>query len=267
MEKLFTPETIKELDKAFRNIHQDQLKDAMPLVTDVYIDLPLLVDYKLGALFLLYTNQEEVWNYIQEIIRTKYNDRYYRNIINYFDQIPITEEDLLKVFEDPYFTEILSSMSPITSLHNLITEFILDISISNNRFRSAKEATFNLYLNNPYFELSDIAKASWVYVFKNCTVNLHFINDKDYTHESIELSEYIFIDNLSLFNQSPLIIKLFEKGFIDKSIYSSFCIDDEEKEVLLTDEKNIEFFDKIKEIMDLKTDFNFLHKQIFLEEQ
>lgn len=251
---------LKDLDSAFRNIHRDQLKDAMPLVTDIYVDLSLLVDYRLGALLLMYQNQTEVWNYIIDIIKTTYNSQVSSNILSKFDRLPITDEDLKIAFSSPKFTDILSTLSPMTSLHDIIFNLIQEISISNNRFRSAKEATFNLYLNNPYFELNDVAKASLLYMLKNCTVDVHFISDPDYTHDSLLISEYIFIDNISLFNSSPIVIKMFENGFVDKSIYATPTSENTGGD--LNNEETKNFFETVKEIMNTKTDFNFIYKHI-----
>ena len=147
----------------------------------------------------------------------------------------------------------------MTNLNTDLIDFVSTISASNSRFHSKKKAVLNLYLNNPYFELSDRAKAYFYHALQNFNITLHFIQDVNYTHPSIEKAEFLIIDDISLFNRSETVLKLFSESFVDKSIIATYKTDIETDTPF---KENLEGFTKISEIMNLKTDFEFIPKRL-----
>lgn len=259
-----TPEDIEKLDKELRKAHELYTKEIMKPIVNVYIDLPLLIDYKLGALLFLYSDNSDAFDYITKIISTDYNVMIGRNITEKFPLLPVTEEDIKLCFSTFDGIKAISKLSPITTVHDNFFRLIEDLYQNNLRFNDFKKSRVNLFINNPYFETPDDIKHHIRYkLLEGVACNTFFHCDPDYTLPEIEDCEYIFLDDFSKFNQSPLVKKMFEAVFVEKTICGAYITEEASR---LDNEEAGEFFSEVHRLMNLKTDFKFIHKMIPIEQ-
>jgi len=255
-----TPEQVKDINEGFNTASTDALKDMMSPIKHVYIDLPLIVDYKLGTVLAIYKDDEDAYKYIYETVKDNYNFLVGKNITPKFPKLEITEDQINEVLKNPENSYLLSALSPLTILHDMVVEFVNDIYTNNLRFNSKEESEVHVYLNNPYFELSEMARVSFKYLFKNSFVRLYFIQDTDYTNPGIINSEYIFIDDLSLFNSSLVVQKLFSEGFVEKTICASYMSDADGGDI--REEETKVYYAELEKLFNHRTDFKLIHKFI-----
>lgn len=259
----FTEDLVKNIDKDFRDSFQSYLEGTTLPIKDIYVDLSMMVDYKLGTLLSIYRDNEEAFNYIIEEVKTNYNFLVGKNIAHKFPRIDIDDETIEKVLTEPSNSHIISALSPFTSMHDFILNFAEDIYQNNRRFNDKKSSTINLYLNNPYFELSEESKIFLTVLFHKSVVNITFIKDSDYTNPFIEKAEYLFINDLSLFNSSPLVIKMFEENsFIEKTLCATVTSDLDGGD--LRNEETVGYFTQLENLLNNKIEFKLIHKIISL---
>lgn len=258
-----TGEHIKNINNKIGDDFKMYLEEVTVPVTDVYIDLPLMVDYKLGTLLAIYRDNEEVFNYIIEEIKTNYNYLISKNIAHKFPRINIDDETIEKVLTEPSNSYLISCLSPITSFQEFIIEFIESLYGNNRRFNDKKKSTITIYFNNPYFELSEDAKVFIRVLFHKTSANINFIKDSDYTHEFINKAEYLFINDLSAFNSSPVVEKIFkENSFVNKTLCATVMSDLDGAD--LREEDTIGYFNELELLFGRKIEFKLTHKLISL---
>lgn len=259
MAKKFTPEEIEDLKEKFKTITENNFFGTIEPVKNIYVDLSMMVDYKLGALLLLY-NDEKDYNYIVKQVKEVYNYSLDPSILTSFPKLAVTEENINEVLTSSYYNRILSSNSPSTNIREFIIGFIMQVSINNNKFYNDSKGVLNVYLNSPYFKLHQEAKEGIVEELKNTRIKIFFIEDPTYTHPIIIDSEYLFFNDLLVFNKSPLIKKMFDvKEFMEKTILIPYKA--ENPGFTVKDEDIITKFDDLAEkVISKLLDFSFVHR-------
>jgi len=256
-----TEEDVKLIDSDLRKLHNDFMAEVMTPIQYIYIDLPLLIDYKLGTLLLIYQESKEAFDYIIKTITTDYNFLIGKHIASKFPQLGVSDGDVLAVLADPVNSKLIAQLSPITSAHDNVFIFLSDLYANNARFNTAKESKIIIHFNNPYFVTpDDFQHYIKTDLLKNVSVELHFIKDPTYAHPSIQKANYLFIDDISVFNRSDVVKTMFEQAYVDKTICAAYTSDLDDGRI---DDKDVkQYFDTAEKYLNQKTDFKFIHKFI-----
>lgn len=255
-----TAEDFDIFDAKMREAHALYTKEIMQPIVHIYVDLPLLIDYRLGTILYLYHNQPDAFEYIQTILQTEYNVLIGKNISEKFPRLPLTDEEILEVMQQPSVIDIITKLSPLTTVHDHFFLFAEDIYHNNVRFNSLDTSRLKIYINNPYFETPERVKEYIKYnLLRNTACDLFFICDPDYMLDEINICDFLFIDNLTQFNISPLVMEMFKAQFVEKTICAAFIT---EGNVRLDEDDTGTFFKEVHQMMNVCTDFKFIHKLI-----
>lgn len=137
------------------NNNLDMLREAIikkdnKTISSIYLDIECMLDFKLGALLQMITTDEDYG-----IIKARlgnYINRFDLEIMKYFPEIKITEEQVLEVIKLPENSEMLIKISPETTVADTVPPFINNLY---HALRSSYSGTdeINVTIGCRYFEI------------------------------------------------------------------------------------------------------------------
>lgn len=199
-------------------------------VKDIYIDLPLLKDTRMGLLINLAKTEEEVAYLVNGL--AKYNTRPNRHFTTVYPDLKYSEEDLVKFYENPNNSDQIFNRSPDTDFSCNLEALFKSICSENARAGIAHRinVTINTYplvvkTNlTAYLQILRYAFGKFA-TFKFITTDVRKMDSE--TWKSFDM---LFIDNLSAALDKNGVLKdlLFQDmKFTNKTVFAPYACDDD----------------------------------------
>lgn len=223
-----------------KKMYEDFLKDFgdSVLATDrkvyknLYFDLPILKDTRLGLMIALISQSQDSNKWI-EYIRSNlknYVIRPYRDFKDTaYPELPYSEQDLRIAYRDVRNSSMIFDYSPDTTILCGIKDFLSTLVDRNrgNGYRDVINITANTFPHEPT-ELHGV----WSRIMSqylqpiNCRFSLICKNPTTISAEQWESYQYIYLDDLSVVTSvdTPFIHCLSERySFMNTDILTPFC--------------------------------------------
>ena len=166
-------------------------------INNIYVDLELMQDFKIGALLSMITLKEEI-EYIQHNL-PKYNKRYDFECAKYFPALKISEHDINLRLKSEAQNIFITTMSPFNGVWSIFANCLVDIGHHN-------DMTKNNVKTRIVFNIADIPYPDPLKIDITDNVNKYLHNvDVQFTqyerYDETDLSGYdlLFIYDLPQF--------------------------------------------------------------------
>ena len=200
-------------------------------IKNIYIDLPLLRDTRMGLLLNLAKTKEERDYLLNNL--DKYNIRPNRHFTTVYPEFKYSEDDLNKFYQNPNNSDAIFNLSPDTSFTYNFESFFEIICSKNARAGMHREMpvitinTYPLKVSTSLEAYMKILQQSFgnIVKFKYITINV-----KEITRELWNSFDMLLIDDLAAVLDRNGIFKdlLFkEMKFITKTIFAPYSCDDD----------------------------------------
>jgi hypothetical protein len=131
-------------EQAAQLLREAEYDKTFQIKNELYVDLSMIQDYKLGMLLSLYTEPDE-YKYIYSRISI-YNNRFDNLCTKYFPDLGISEEELMKYVVDPEYTADLIKTSPMTLGFYALRDKFKEI-VDHNTLIDEKTITYTVVVN------------------------------------------------------------------------------------------------------------------------
>lgn len=214
-------DTFKNLQNQYFNLEHKEIRS-------IYVDMELLQDLRLGALFTMLKVKSEM-RYIYTKLND-YNNRLDNELCSYFPALKFTEQNILDRLADDKHSLRICGMSPFTAAYDYFLFMLMEAIKHNNNL--GKVLSINICVN-----VSDIhySKVFYDMFVKNISVIMPTLNFSmhNYTRYQYPVDEFRNFDMLFLYdirdllqNNDTMAMLFMQQGvFFDKEIYSPPYID------------------------------------------
>jgi hypothetical protein len=251
-------------EQAFNNIAEEYFQAKLKPIRNVYIDIEVLQDFKIGALLNLITTQAE-YDYILYRI-AEYSKRITDETMRYFPIIKnISDEDLDAFIVDKENHRKLVVISPTTNFFMGIPDMIRHINEANTRSpHENKHVHFHIGTNSVI--LDQDLKNNILFQFKKFdnTLNITIYNRplSEMEEALIKNIDITVIENIKRFTHDPIIRKhLSDSAFFDKRILAYPYIDVEP----IKGETVDQLLNNTKVMLDVYCDFDYIERKVELK--
>lgn len=223
-------------------------KDFSP-VTELYFDLQVLKDTRMGLLLHLFPDKKEyLLQHLQE-----YNHRTDRKFLSVYDKLPMTEIMLKRRWGDPTLSEAIFNKSPDTDLSYFLPKLISQIQARNDRasYQGKIQLTINTYPLR-IVPLMETYRDMLLHLFgkDTCTIRLISQEPKTLTAVFWQTMNQVYLDDLeSMCSEDsglyqPLLI---ENKLMSKEFYAPPQISDEVRKVWISEGVDLKNVDQVRE--------------------
>ena len=177
-------------EKWFDNVFQ--------VVGNVYFDLEMLQDFRLGALMLMSTTDTEL-KYINSRL-TAYDKRYNEDTVKYFPVLSKTNEQIDEFIVDPDNQRTLAAISPMNNFYKELPNFFHYILENNQRCKSME--MINIHIGTNSLTYPQDLKANIVNQIKSfnplLTVTIYNRPLMQLDYADIQSMDMVFFNDLSI---------------------------------------------------------------------
>lgn len=221
-------ELINKNEKLINKINENIVSASFSIVKNIYIDLALLKDTRMGLMLSL-SNSDDVQYLLSKL--PIYNIRPNRHFTEVYPEFKVDEATLNKYYHDPAYSEQIFDNSPDTDFSINLKSMILTYSAANNR--AGHNYPLNITINT--FPLS-ITESIRIFnkilsvMFKGLALFNFICEDpKQISEEKWASYSVICIDDLNYsLTNSNLYKALFDhRRLANCAIFSPYCSDDE----------------------------------------
>lgn len=224
----------QQIPEFFADMSREYFEDMFNPCHNLYIDLEMLQDFRLGALLCLITTEPE-YQYIQYRLK-EYNDRFNLNTMEHFPVITsVTEEDITTYIDDKKNHLTLARVSPMTDLYAMMPEFLRAVRLVNLKCSSQHDLlTITLGTDSVIYDKP--AKTTLINVFKklDTRLNVDIINRPAWEMDNASiLGNELFLvhDMTQFFNHKVISNYVFNSEvFTSKRILAHPVVETEDKE-------------------------------------
>jgi hypothetical protein len=267
MPKEIDAQTMAKAEALIDQFRQEYFKPSFTVVKNIYIDIEVLQDFRLGALLCLISTEEE-YKYIKHVIgsaQSQYQLRLDDVTMKYFPAITsITDSDIDAFIADRRRHKALVKMSPMTFMFSELPNIFRTIMLRNMAVKDHSKDGVTLYIgtNSVNYDNEDLIKLCRSIIVHTPSFKIEMFN-KPISEIGVPLPSYeiIFIENVKrfvedirhhsvLFDESLPMgdVSVFGYPLLEKQVFS-----DTELNKLLA---NTELF------MNVYTKFNYIPRGI-----
>lgn len=220
-------ELINKNEKLINKINENIVSASFSIVKNIYIDLALLKDTRMGLMLSL-SNSDDVQYLLSKL--PIYNIRPNRHFTEVYPEFKVDEATLNKYYHDPAYSEQIFNNSPDTDFSINLKSMILTYSAANNR--AGYSTPLNITVNTFPLNITDsirIFNKILSVVFKGLAVFNFICEDpKQILEEKWASYSVICIDDLNYsLTNSNLYKALFDNQRLTNStMFSPYCCDD-----------------------------------------
>jgi hypothetical protein len=230
-------------------------------IRNIYLDIEVLQDFRLGALLHLITTQTEL-DYIRYRLKD-YSNRLGSETMRYFPAIKdISEKDLDECIANKDKHRSLVVISPTTEFYMGLPDMIRHINENNSRC-ATEVYHVNIHIGTNSVILDQDLKENIIFQFKNFdkTLNTIIYNRplSGMEEEIIRNIDITAVDNIKQFTNDPVIRKHFsDSDFLNKQVLAHPYIDVE----LLEGETSEQLLSNTKTMLDVYCDFDYIQRKV-----
>lgn len=257
-----TMEKAEVLIEEFRN---DYFKSKFSPIRHMYIDLEMLQDFRLGALFCLIKTDAE-YQYIKHIISKEnnaYKTRLNEDTMTWFPAIEsITDKDLDEYIENPDNHKRLVVSSPMTTTYLELFDMFVSI-IDRNRSVGGPELIVNIGTSSVVYDVVDKGNLVTAFTEKISGFKV-FVHDTwmDNIKSNVSNFDMIMAHNISKFIQSDFTQNMFTD---EVPLFNGTVVGYPLLEVQTQDEKHaIELLSEIEIYFNTYTNFYYMPRGVII---
>jgi len=208
--------TMKKAEGLIEEFRLDYFKERFSPIKNIYIDMEVLQDFRMGALLCLIETQSE-FDYIKHVVNKKdsvYQSRLHDRTMEFFPILDhITDEDIDKFIEDKKNHKALVKVSPMTLMYQELPEILGMLEDRNNAVsrNTSPNGTIHIGTNTVHYDNKDQYNLTLAILAANINFKPYIYNKPFYAiGRSLESYDMFFINNIRKFLEEPVKPRLFD---------------------------------------------------------